>query len=233
MSSIWQKLFAAVRGAATEAGEAMVDNQALRILDQEMRDARTQLDKARESLTSVMAEEMSVKRKVNQLQRQIEEHEGYATRALEKGDETLALDVASKIAEFSNELEANEQLLRGYTANVTQLKQTIAETERNIKAMQREVSVVKSTEAVQKANAAVAAKSSGSDSALRSATASLERIKAKQQRRSDRMKAAMELQKESSGADLQERLKAAGIVSGGASANAVLERLKAKKASGS
>ncbi len=232
MSSIWKKLVTAMRGAATEAGEAVVDNQALRILDQEMRDARTQLDKARESLTGVMAEQMSVKRKVNQLRRSIEEHEGYAARALDKGDEALALEIAGKIAEFSGELEANEQLLQGYTGNVAQLKQTISETERNIKAMQREVSVVKSTEAVQKANAAVAAKFSGSDSAMRSATASLERIKAKQQTRSDRMKAAMELQRESSGEDLQARLKAAGIVGGNASANAILEKLKAKKASG-
>nr|VFJ96116.1 MAG: phage shock protein A (PspA) family protein [Candidatus Kentron sp. H]VFJ96905.1 MAG: phage shock protein A (PspA) family protein [Candidatus Kentron sp. H]VFK02587.1 MAG: phage shock protein A (PspA) family protein [Candidatus Kentron sp. H] len=229
--SIWKKLFTAVRGAATEAGEAVVDNQALRILDQEMRDARTQLAKAKENLTAVMAEEMAVKRAVGDLRARIEEHEGYAA-ALEKGDEALALEIANKIAELSNELEAQEQLADGYTGNITGLKRTIADTERNIKAMQREVSVVKSTEAVQKANEAMAAKFSGTDSSMLRATDSLERIKAKQQKRTDRMKAAVELQKESSGDDLQAKLKAAGIVSGNASGNAVLERLKAKKQGG-
>ncbi|VFM95794.1 MAG: phage shock protein A (PspA) family protein [Candidatus Kentron sp. G] len=230
--SVWKKLFTAVRGAATEAGEAVVDNQALRILDQEMRDARAQLANAKENLTSVMAEEMAVRRTVDDLRSRVEEHEGYATQALERGDEALALEVANKIAELSNELEAQEQLADGYTGNITQLKRTIADTERNIKAMQRELSVVKSTEAVQKANAAMAAKFSGADSAMLRATDSLERIKAKQQKRSDRMTAAVELQKDASGDDLQAKLKAAGIVSGAASGNAVLERLKAKKSGG-
>nr|VFK28286.1 MAG: phage shock protein A (PspA) family protein [Candidatus Kentron sp. MB]VFK32519.1 MAG: phage shock protein A (PspA) family protein [Candidatus Kentron sp. MB]VFK75956.1 MAG: phage shock protein A (PspA) family protein [Candidatus Kentron sp. MB] len=230
--SIWKKLFTAARGAATEAGEAIVDNQALRILDQEMREARTQLDNAKKNLTSVMAEEMAVQRTVQELRTRIEEHEGYVAQALDQGNEALALEVADRIAEFSNELEAQEQLAQGYTANVSQLKRTIADTERNIKMMQREVSMVKSTEAVQKANTAIASKFSGADSSMLRATDSLERIKAKQQKRSDQMQAAVELQKEGAGDDLQARLKSAGIVSGGASANAVLERIKAKKSGG-
>nr|VFK43180.1 MAG: Phage shock protein A [Candidatus Kentron sp. TC]VFK49124.1 MAG: phage shock protein A (PspA) family protein [Candidatus Kentron sp. TC] len=230
--SIWKKLFTAARGAATEAGEAIVDNQALRILDQEMRDARTQLKNAKENLTAIMAEEMGVQRTVKDLRSKIEEHEGFATQALEQGNEALALEIADKIAEFSNELEAQEQLAQGYTGNITQLKRTIADTERNIKMMQREISVVKSTEAVQKANTAIASKFSGADSSMLRATESLERIKAKQQKRSDQMTAAVDLQKDASGDDLQAKLKAAGIVNGGASANAVLERIKAKKAGG-
>jgi len=228
--SIWKKLFTAVRGSVNEAGEAIADNQALRILDQEMRDANANLNKAKESMTGVMAEQMGVVRKVKELKNKIEEHEGYVAQSLDKGDEALALEIADKIAEFSNELEAQEKLLEGYKANVAQLKRTIAETERNIKAMEREVSIVKTTEAVQKANAAAAAKFSGSNSSMTSATSSLERIKAKQQKRGDQMKAAVELQKESDGGDLQAKLKSAGIVSGNASANAILEKIKAKKA---
>jgi len=112
------------------------------------------------------------------------------------------------------------------------LKKTINETERNVRAMEREVSVVKTTEAVNKANAAAAAKFSGSNSSMRSATDSLERIKAKQQKRQDQMQAAMELQNEGSGADLSAKLKEAGIVSGAASGNSILERLKAKQQAG-
>ncbi len=229
--SIWNKLLTAMRGAANEAGEAIVDNQALRILDQEMRDAKEHLGRAKESLTAVMAEEMGVRRKVEQLRKSIEEHEGYAVSAMNKGDEGLAMEVAEKIAELEGELEAQETLLKGYTDNVAQLKRTIAETERNIRTMEREVSAVKATDAVQKASSAAAAKFSGSNSSMRSATDSLERIKAKQQKRADQMKAAMELQNESSGADLQAKLKAAGVVTGASSANSVLERLKKQQGS--
>lgn len=153
-------------------------------------------------------------------------------QALDKGDENLANEIAEKIADLENELEAQQSVLDGYNASLTQLKQTIRNTERNIKSMQREISVVKTTEKVQEASSAAAAKFSGSNTALRSATDSLERIKKRQQQRSDQMTAAMQMQQEESGDDLQDKLRKAGIVKGNASSNAVLERLRAKRRGG-
>ena len=40
-TSIWKKLVTAIRGGASEVGEAIVDSQAIRILDQELRDAQS------------------------------------------------------------------------------------------------------------------------------------------------------------------------------------------------
>ncbi len=228
--SILKQLWTAVRGTATEAGEAIVDTQAIRIMEQEMRDAKKHMNQAKENLTKVMAEKMGVEREITRLKKEIEEHETYAGQALDKGDEELALEIADKIVEFSNELEAQEELLSSYISNISNLKGTIKTTERNIKSLDRELSVVKTTESVQKASSAAAAKFSGSSSAITSATASLERIKQKQQKRSDQMNAAMELQNESGGGDLKARMKKAGIVSGSTSSNDVLARLKAKKA---
>ena len=76
--SILKKLFTAVRGASTEAGEAIIDHQAIRILEQEMRDAKKHLDVAKTNLTKVMAEKMGIERKVTQLKKDLEEHERYA-----------------------------------------------------------------------------------------------------------------------------------------------------------
>ncbi|MDX8377518.1 MAG: PspA/IM30 family protein [Mariprofundales bacterium] len=226
--SIWAKIITAMRGAANEAGEAVVDNQALRILDQEMRDAQDELRKAKQSLTEVMAEKMAVDRKVNELSKATQEHESYATQALNKGDEALALEIAEKMAEFANDLEAQKELQAGYASNIKQLKRSITETARNIKTMQREISVVKTTEAVQKANEAASARFADSNSSMRSATDSLQRIKERQQKRSDRFKAAQELDKTSSGTDLKDKMKAAGIIEGNASANSILANLRAK-----
>ena len=53
--SIWAKAATAVRGGVSEAGEAIVDNQALRILDQEIRDADGELVKSKEALTGIIA----------------------------------------------------------------------------------------------------------------------------------------------------------------------------------
>ena len=53
--SIWSKLFTALRGGANEVGESIVDQQALRILDQEIRDADSALANAKRELVTIMA----------------------------------------------------------------------------------------------------------------------------------------------------------------------------------
>mgnify|MGYP003958315033 CR=1 FL=1 len=228
--SIFTKLITAIRGGATEAGQAVVDTQAIRILEQELRDSKKALGDAKMGLTSIMAEKMGVDRKVKDLTSKIKEHEGYAMQAMDKGDEALALEVANKIA-FEQELNIQQGILDGYDSKVSNLKKIIRQTERNIQAMDREVSVVKTTEKVQKANDLAAAKFSGSNSSLTSATDSLERIKARQQQREDQATAAMELESDENGDDLQARLKSAGIVDSDSSGSSVLERLKKQKES--
>ena len=229
--SIFKKLFTAVRGGATEVGEAIVDSQALRILDQEIRDSKQAINDAKTGLTSIMAEKMGIERKVKELSDKIKEHETYAIQAMDKGDESLAMDVANKIAEFEHDLTIQQGIRDGYESKVTGLKKMIRETDRNIQAMEREVSVVKTTAKVQKANELAAAKFSGSNSSLSSATDSLERIKVRQQKREDQANAAVSLASEEGGNDLSARLKDAGIVDSSSSGTSILERLKKQKAS--
>ncbi len=224
--SIFSKLITAFRGGATEAGQAIIDTQAIRILDQELRDSKTALNDAKTNLTTIMAEKMALDRKVKDLNAKIKEHEGYAIQAMDKNDEALALDIANKIADFEHELTIQQGILDGYDSKIAGLKKMIRQTERNIQAMDREISVVKTTEKVQKANELAAAKFSGSNSALNKATESLERIKERQQKREDQSAAAVELEAEGGNGDLQARLKKAGIVDSDSSASSVLDRLK-------
>ena len=227
--AILAKMFTALKGGATETGQAIVDHQALRILDQEMRDADKELDAAKFQLTEVMAQRRSVEREVARLKSAIAEHEDYAAKALDKGDETLATEVAERIAQYDDELKLQEQAHAQYDAGVNQLKRSIKATERNIAAMKRQVSMVKATERVQKASVAANARFSGTATSMSSATGSLERIKKRQQERSDRMEAAAQLANETEGGDLERRLKDAGIVSDGGGASDVLARIKAKR----
>lgn len=227
--SIFSKLITAVRGGATEVGEAIVDTQAIRILEQELRDSKEAIGDAKVNLTTIMAEKMSLDRKVKGLNEKIKEHEGYAMQAMDKNDENLALDIANKIAEFEHELTIQQGILEGYESKVSGLKKMIRQTERNIQGMDREISVVKTTEKVQKANELASAKFSGSNSALNKATDSLDRIKERQQKREDQSAAALELESEENGDDLQARLKSAGIVNSDSSASSVLDRLKKQK----
>jgi phage shock protein A len=230
--AILAKLFTAMRGGATEAGQAVADHQALRILDQEMRDAEKDLGQAKSHLAEVMAQRKGVEREVERLKSAVAEHEDYAAKALEKGDETLAGEVCERIATYEDELNLQTQAHTQYDTGVNQLKRSIKSTERNIAAMKRQVSMVKATEKVHKASTAANARFAGTNTSLTSATDSLERIKKRQQERTDRMDAAASLAKDEDGGDLDRRLKDAGIVSGGARGSDVMERIRAKRGDG-
>ena len=75
----------------------------------------------------------------------------------------------------------------------------------------------------------MAARHSGTGSSMRSAIDSLERLKSKQAERAAKFEAASELAESTEEVSLDAKLKAAGIVGGGASGGDVLARLKAKR----
>lgn len=227
--SIFKKIMTAIRGGASEVGEAVIDANATRIFEQEIRDAENHLTKAKRDLTGVMAQQMASGRNVDRIKREITEHEGYVAQALEKGDETLALAVAEKIASLESELSDQQESLNSFEGSANRLKELVKKSERQVAEHKRQLSMVKTTESVQKATSAITDNFSSSNSKLLSAKDSLERIKAKQQKFDDQMKAAELLESENSDSSLEAKLKEAGIGHADSSANSVLERLKAKQ----
>ncbi|CAM3938944.1 MULTISPECIES: PspA/IM30 family protein [Shewanella] len=226
---ILNKILTAFRGGATEVGQSIVDANSTRIFEQEIRDAEKHLTKAKRELTDVMAKEMQASREVDRLKRAIAEHEGYATQALEKENEALALEVAEKIAQLEQELAEHQSANDNFSAHAARLKDLVRKTERQLADYQRQLSMVKTTESVQKATATITDSFASSNSKLLNAKDSLERIKARQQQFDDRLKAAETLADENSDKSLQAKLAEAGIGEQKSNANAVLDRLKARK----
>lgn len=227
--SVLKKIMTAIRGGAREVGELVVDANGTRIFEQEINDAQTHLRKAKQDLTEVMAKQMQASRKLEVTKADIAEHEGYAAQALDKGDEALAMEIAEKIARLDLELTDESEVVTSFTTHVTRLKDLVKKTERQIKEYERQLSMVKTTESVQKASAAITDNFSSSNSRILSAKDSLERIKKRQQDNFDKMSAAEELMEEDSDKSLENRMKAAGIGEQTTSANSVLERIKANR----
>lgn len=228
--SIWAKVATAIRGGVSEAGEAIVDNQALRILDQEIRDADNELIKSKEALTSIIAKRKLGDKKVESLKSSMAEYEGYAIQALDKGDEGLATEIAEKIAGIETEMLGEEALTKSFADSEAQLRKAVSQTEGNLKRLKQQVDTVKATEKVQRAQAAVAARHSGANSSMSGAVDSLERLKIRQAERAAQFEAASELAESTEGTSLQDKLKSAGIGGGGAKSDDILARLKAKRA---
>jgi phage shock protein A len=225
---IFSQIVTAIRGGATEVGEAIVDSQSLRILDQEIRDAGAELVRSKDALANLMAQKKLAGGKVEALRHQIAEYEGYALQALNKGDEALAMDIANKIADFEQQAAAEQELADGYAAAEAKTKQSIQQADSNLRRLKQQVDTVKATESAQKAQATIAARHSGASSAMGTAMASLERIKERQQVQAARFEAAEEL---AGGPeeDLQRRLQAAGIAGGSGGGQSVLARLQSRQ----
>ena len=226
--NLWSKLMTALRGGANEVGAAIVDAQALRILDQEIRDAEEELNNSRDSLAEMMARQKVSEQKCTTLNSKIAEFEDYAIQALEKNDESLAHDLAEKIATMENQLNIEKNAHNEYKKSIESLRHAIKQADSNIKQLKHQVDTVRATENVQRAQDAVAQRYSGSHSRLATAKESLERIKEKQKLKSAQFNAAQELAEDVSDDTLQNRLEAAGITPGSLNGDAVLARLKSK-----
>lgn len=227
--SIIKKLITLFRGAAHEAGQKAVDANLVRILDQEMRDAGTQLQASKVELTKLMGQSTLAQGKLDAREKKIAELGGYVRGALAKGDNTLALDVANKLApleaEQATEVVAKQQLDR----TIVTLKDTIKKTETRLNGMRTQIDQVKATEAVQKAQSAIAARTSGTNSQMASALDSLQRLQDSQKLRSAQFEAAEQLEYESGDGDLNKRLAAAGLITGDADGHAILARFAAQE----
>lgn len=229
MSGVLNKIWTALRGGVREMGDAIVDSNGIRIFEQEIRDARDNIDQAKKSLTEVMARKMQAERKLNQLSDDIRRHETYAGKALEQQDETLALEVAGKIAEMEKEKAEQLATVNHLDSQITKLKAHVKSAEKLIADHERELSIVRTTESVQRATEQVVENVAAHNSSLNSARDSLERIKQRQEMKQDQMEAGELLKSEAEDVQLESKLQQAGIVGGHADAAAILERIKASK----
>lgn len=227
--NLWSKMLTALRGGMNEAGEAVVDAQALRILDQEVRDAASELKLSKESLVAIIAQQKVAEQKVVALKESITEYEGYAIQALNKDDEVLALEVAEKIAGLENQLATEAESVTGFSESSTNLKSAIASADNNIKRLKQQIDTVKATESVQRAQESVSQRYAGSNTKLQTAMDSLERIKEKQVLNAAKLQASEELNADVGDQSLQGKLEKAGIAPQGQQASLVLERLKNKQ----
>lgn len=227
-----KKIWTALRGATNEGLEAVADSQAIRILDQEMRDAKKELQICDENLTKIMAKRKLAGGKVKSLKADIDTYTNHAIAASEKGDEALAIECAERVADLEATLDSEQSITDSFSSSEKTLKANIAKAKSNVRRMEQQIDQVKATESVQRAQAAVSSRHVGANSKVKTALSSLDRIKAKQAERSAELEAAEELAGEESGSGLDAKLKAAGIQPGGSTngSDKLAQLLAAKKA---
>mgnify|MGYP000966315109 CR=1 FL=1 len=108
-TAVWQRLVAAVRGGVNELGEAIAESQALRILDQEIRDHDAELHRVRATLAETLARTHVANERLAAANAKLAEYEGYAVKALKAGEDALAREVAAAVGQTARVAEANER----------------------------------------------------------------------------------------------------------------------------
>lgn len=227
--SMLAKLSALFRGTAHEAGQSVVDANALKILDQEIRDADNAQGKARDDLAGLVARRRMAENEIKSFGDQIAKYESSARTALSQGKADLAREVAQRIAELETEIGTRGPLIENMKEAEGRLRTAIASTDQKIETLRREIDIVKVNDSVQKAQTSVALQSAGAHSRIGSAADSLQRIKQRQAVQEERLRAGQELEDKRTGADLDAKLRDAGILPGQASADDVLARLTAQE----
>ncbi len=225
--SVWRKLVTAVKGGATEAAQSVADSQAIRILEQEIRDAKDELRKSDHARTQILAKCKLAQQKVDSLQGSVEQYETHARKAIDT-DRQLALDCAQKVGDLRAEQEGEQKYLDQFKQSEKQLAVNIKQAKSNLKRLEQQVDMVKATESVQKSQVAVSSRHLGANSKMKTATESLSRIQDKQNLRNAELQAAEELATEESSDDLSKRLAEAGIAGGSSSADDELSRILGK-----
>ncbi len=220
--SVWGKLFTAFRGGVNETAEKIADGQAMRILDQELRDADGALRQARSDLAGLMATAKRIEKRVEEARAKEQRDIQNARAAMEAGREDLARGLAERVATSRAELASDEADLEQMRQQQQVMMRTVKETEARIGTMKREVESVKATDSLQRAQKAIASSHAGVNSRLGSAMGSLERIRDRQAHMAARLEAGDELAALESGADLDRQLLEAGIGGKTSSADDIL-----------
>jgi phage shock protein A len=223
-----QKLATAIRGGATEAGEAIIDSQALRILDQEIRDSEARIIKARDALVSIKAKHKLAVQRVDEHNKNIANWEQKALAALNKGEDGLATECAGKIADLTVQRDQEKAVADQFGSNVDVLANQVTKTEGQIKQLRQQADLVKARDSVQSAQISGAAATGGANGSLETAVGTLGRLKQRQDERQARLDSAEELNAQANGTDLEKRLQDAGIGTKPAGADDVLSRLRAQ-----
>jgi phage shock protein A len=220
-----------VRGAVAEAEEAVFDANAIRVLEQQLRDAAGALELSRRELACAMAHRASEARAGEAVAARIAELETSAAQAIDGGREDLAEQAATVIAANEDELALRRAAIIRFDVDIARLR-TLSDTGRQrLLELRRGLEMARAQEALHRAGANGRRALKTGSGALREAEATLAKIRETHAKGDDLAEALDDLEAQASGRDLDDRLSKAGF---GAAAktrpNDVMARLKAKAA---
>src|SRR3979411_138906 len=114
------------RGSIAVAGEELEGRNALLILDQQMRDASSAVERSKRTLALAIAQDQQEGRRLDATNARIRDLELRATAALDGGREDLAREAAEAIAHLEAERDAAMPARALFASEITRLKRHVS-----------------------------------------------------------------------------------------------------------
>lgn len=227
MMSNYRKLMTLIRGQVRHTGDAVINANALALLDQQLFDTEQSLIAARRDLTHVMAE-----RRMQVLQREqtaasIEKYTLCARQALARDEAELLEQTAQRIAALEERANSADRLIADLAARESEFNVFIRESGEHLRALRQQQALARVNDTLQRSDNARHQHGAGLAQKLADSRETLATIEARQQRAQLAWQARRQLDKEESGDDLDLRLQQAGMMDSRDSRTAaVIERLR-------
>jgi phage shock protein A len=145
---MFKTLLTIVRSRAFAAGEAVADQNALLILDQQMRDAGAAIDRAKKALAVAIAQQNREGQRLDAARAQIADLETRAVAALEGEREDLATEAADTIANLEAERNASLTAHALLAAEIAQLRSHVLQQRMRLAQLQRGRRIARAAEEV-------------------------------------------------------------------------------------
>src|SRR4029079_1758056 len=218
------------RGSVAAAGEELEDRSALLILDQQMRDASSAVERSKRTLALAIAQDQQEGRRLDATNIRIADLELRATAALDGGRENLAREAAQQIAHLEADRDAAMTARTLFASEITRLKRQVSSAEARITDLDRGRRLARAAEAVRALRRGGIEAARPYESTLPEAENTLKRLRERQMEAQAADEALVELDTASGPLATAEKLAEQGVGPRlKSTADDVLARLNAKR----
>jgi len=189
-----QKLSTAARGSTREVLEGAVDAQSLRILSQEIYECEASLKESKLHLANVVAEKLSIKRKLDGQKNRVANKEQEIRDRLEQDDEASALLLAEELAQLETWVNTQQQQHDQLQDYETNLLQALKRTAFTLSKYRNELNMARAVEETQKSVGKLSVHANKHSDKFSRMQESLDRIKLKHENFDDKMLAMQNIE---------------------------------------
>jgi len=200
-----------MRGAASRAEEEVTDRSALLILDQQIRDSASGIERAKRALAVAIAQDEAEGKRLETALSRISDLEERAVAALSAGRDELAGDAAEAIAVMEADRDAIREARATFAREIAGLKTAVRRSGQRLAELERGRRIALAAESVRRLKTGHGMAGPSGAAALAGAEATLRRLRERQSEDAAAETAYETLDSEANPASVAERLETAGF----------------------